>query len=95
MGTGFVAIGVVFLGFAVVVEVAAGAGAVFVNGAAHLVTHLAHQGGASRRLAVGALHATAMGIDLLSEIIRHAAARTLGFTPIKRHTKIGATGATG
>lgn len=92
MGAGAVAVFVGQAALAVNIEFPAGAGAVFVDGAAHRAADIAQQGSTAARLGFCALHAGPVGADLLGKLIGNHAPGTLTFTPIERHAKEGAAG---
>lgn len=94
-GTGAVAICVAGQGFAVAFKLAARGWPVFVDAAADRSAYVAQQCSAASRPLFGASHATVDIIDLASEIVRHHATGTLGFTPVKGHAEKTATGPTG
>jgi len=81
--------------FAVNIKFAAGAWAVVVDSTAHFTADIAKQCMTAHWLGFRALHAGAMGCNLMSQYVGDQPARTLALSPIKRNPKIGTAGAAG
>ncbi|SFP82286.1 hypothetical protein SAMN05216190_12037 [Pseudomonas borbori] len=75
-------------------EIAAWAGALIIERAAHALAHFTEQGDTAGWFALGAAHGNPMRRDQHHLIIRHRAASRLALTPEERHTKMRAAGAT-
>ncbi|MNJ62189.1 hypothetical protein D3C77_580190 [compost metagenome] len=73
-------------------ELTAGAGALFIHGAAHPGADVAQQGHAARRLAVRTDHRGMVRRNLHDPFIRDDTAGRAAFAPVKRDTKIRAAG---
>lgn len=81
-------------GFRTGVEFAAGAGPLLVNRAANEFANSTAQGNASCRLLFGSLHRHVMRRDGYGQVLGNRAERvSIGLSPIKRDTEVGAAGA--
>lgn|GEM_PF-6025000 len=70
-GPGLVTLRVIFRRFAVAAELPAGAGAVVVNSAGHLLPNFSRKRHAVWLRLIGALHAGAMKVDAFRHMVRH------------------------